>query len=61
VLKVGNGRDELAPGTAHQLGVGNIDSTNNYSCNAAACDMTVRIELYQEGMATPLVPRHRAN
>jgi hypothetical protein len=61
VLKVGNGKGELAPGMAHQLGVGNIDSTDNYSCNAAECDMTVRIELYQEGMTTPLVQRHRAN
>ncbi len=62
VLTVGTGAGQLAPGTVHQIGVDNIDSSGNYSCNAAECDMTVRIELNREGkMATPLLARHRAN
>ena len=62
VLTVGSGPGQLTPGTAYQLGVGNIDSTDNYSCNAAQCDFAVRIELYQGGnMNAPLLPRHRAN
>ena len=62
VLTVGTGAGQLAPGKAYQLGVGNIDSGGNYSCNAAECDMAVRIELYQGGkMDAPLLPRHRTN
>ena len=62
VLTVGTGAGQLAPGAAYQLGVGNFDSRGNDSCNAAECDMAVRIELYERGkMEAPLLPRHRAN
>ena len=62
VLTVGTGAGQLAPGTVYQLGVGSFDSRGNDTCNAAECDMAVRIELYQGGkMAAPLLPRHRAN
>ena len=47
VLTVGTGAGQLAPGTVHQLWVDSTDSSGNFSCNAAECDMTVRIELYQ--------------
>jgi hypothetical protein len=62
VLTVGTGAGELAPGAVHELWVDSTDSNGNFSCNAAECDMTVRIELYQAGkMQAPLLPRHRAN
>ena len=62
VLTVGTGAGQLAPDVVHQLGVDSTDSNGNFSCNAAECDLAVRIELYQGGkMEAPLLPRHRAN
>ena len=62
ILTVGTGAGQLAPDVVHQLWVDSTDSNGNFSCNAAECDLAVRIELYQGGkMAAPLLPRHRAN
>lgn len=62
LLTVGTGAGQLAPDVVHQLWVDSTDSNGNFSCNAAECDLAVRIELYQGGkMQAPLLPRHRAN
>jgi len=62
VMTVGTGAGQLAPDTVHELWVDNTDSNSNFSCNAAQCDMAVRIELSKGGTkSAPLLPRHRGN
>ena len=45
LLEVGGKAGQLQPGGVYELWIDNIDSTYNFSCHAALCDLSVLIEM----------------
>jgi hypothetical protein len=54
LLQVGDKAGQLQPGGVYELWIDNIDSTYNFSCHAALCDLSLLIESVQAPTAIKL-------